>query len=105
MRELEQGIIMTLLEICQHYAPYHTMPEFAEGFDAYEAGIYINPYVNVAGQAWDRGLEAAMRWERIQCAAEDRRRLASNPLDFRSAGAVRRREPEYPSCPWPRVRA
>ena len=56
-------------EEIERYAPYHTFPEFAQGFDAYMAklpwpiarkdrGINAN---SVGGQAYDRGLECAMR--------------------------------------------
>ena len=43
------------------YAPYNTLPAFDEGITAYMEGNYKNPYDDVAGQAWDRGLEYAMR--------------------------------------------
>ena len=60
---------MTLTEIVESYAPYHRYAEFGEGFVAYGVS-YDNPYADgVAAQAWDRGLEAAMRWARAQSAA------------------------------------
>jgi hypothetical protein len=43
------------------YAPYHTMSAFNEGITAYTEGRYNNPFTGVAAQAWDRGLEYAMR--------------------------------------------
>lgn len=46
------------------YAPYDTMPAFAEGERAYFAGCYDNPHTDVAAQAWDRGLELSMRVKR-----------------------------------------
>jgi hypothetical protein len=51
-------------EIAATYAPYHTMPAFQEGAEAYAKGRYDNPFQGVAAQAWDRGLEAAMRFAR-----------------------------------------
>ena len=56
----------------EEYAPYHTMPEFQQGYDHYVAGIrpllkgLCEPYSGVAGQAYDRGAEFAMRTERDQ---------------------------------------
>jgi hypothetical protein len=41
------------------HAPYHTMREFAEGFAAYQKACWMNPYIGVRAQAWDRGLDAA----------------------------------------------
>ncbi len=44
------------------YAPYHTFPEFELGFDAYVAGLVpAFDIPGVAGQAYDRGGECAMR--------------------------------------------
>ncbi len=51
-------------DIIAEYAPYDRMPEFQEGFDAYERQQYDCPYDDVKAQAWDRGLEAAMRCAR-----------------------------------------
>jgi hypothetical protein len=48
-------------EEIERYAPYHTFPEFEEGFNAYNAGCSYTLYENVAAQAWDRGVECAMR--------------------------------------------
>lgn len=57
---------MTLAELCERYVPYDTMPEFKVGFIDYQIGKYTNPYGDtVAGQAWDRGAEAAMKWGHI----------------------------------------
>jgi hypothetical protein len=53
----------------ERYAPYHTFPEFTFGYDDYMAKLPwpiarqdrgINPN-SVGGQAYDRGLECAMR--------------------------------------------
>jgi hypothetical protein len=47
------------------YAPCHTLPAFSEGIAAYMERRYDNPFTDpkdgVAAQAWDRGLEYAMR--------------------------------------------
>jgi hypothetical protein len=43
------------------YAPYHTLPAFDDGITAYMDGRHDNPHDGVAAQAWDRGLEYAMR--------------------------------------------
>jgi hypothetical protein len=52
---------MTQDEI-ERYAPYHTFPEFKQGFDAYLAGRrYEGDPNSVGGQAADRGAECAMR--------------------------------------------
>lgn len=45
----------------EDYAPYHTMPEFEAGMEAYAKGNYRCPYQGIGEQAWDRGLEYAMR--------------------------------------------
>ena len=51
--------------IAADYAPYDKFPEFAEGYAAYLAGRVHNPHgSSVAGQAWDRGAECAMRAQR-----------------------------------------
>ncbi len=49
-------------DIVGDYDPYHLMPQFWEGFSAYRKRFFGCPYMGDAnGQAWDRGLEAAMR--------------------------------------------
>ncbi len=48
------------------YAPYHTMPEFQQGFDDYNMGELASDIGGVAGQAYDRGAEAAMRIARAR---------------------------------------
>jgi hypothetical protein len=46
----------------ERYRPYHTMPEFKHGYDDYVAGrVPAWDIPNVAGQAYDRGAELAMR--------------------------------------------
>jgi len=58
-----------LAKIRKEYAPYDTHAAFAEGFAAYQQGIEKNPYddgnldveLGEAGQAWERGFEAAVR--------------------------------------------
>ena len=58
---------MTLEELKQEYRPYDQMPEFAECFADYEAGVFNRhkQYDGVAGQAYDRGLECASRAIRL----------------------------------------
>jgi hypothetical protein len=48
------------------YRPYEGMPEFREGFDAYQAHGYglSDPCEGVKAQAWDRGANAAMLYAR-----------------------------------------
>jgi hypothetical protein len=58
----ERTKAMMKSELLAEYKPYCYYPEFHEGWIAYEAGNYNNPYQDVPAQAWDRGLEAAMRW-------------------------------------------
>jgi hypothetical protein len=50
---------LTQAEI-ERYAPYHTFPEFAWGFDDYNDCRHRELH-DVAGQAYDRGAECAMR--------------------------------------------
>jgi hypothetical protein len=58
---------MTLEELKAQYAPYHTMPQFARGFADYQAGHPDYQYAgDVDQQAYDRGAECAMRWERMR---------------------------------------
>jgi hypothetical protein len=56
----------TFPEIAAEYAPYHTLREFQIGSQDYMDGNHRNGdhYDGVAGQAWDRGHEAAMRFTR-----------------------------------------
>jgi len=56
----------------RRHAPYHRFEEFWSGFLGYQSGRDCpNGWEenSVAGQAWDRGSEAAMRlhWERWYC--------------------------------------
>jgi|GEM_PF-4429804 hypothetical protein len=60
-----------LTKIVEDYRPYDTLEAFGEGFVAYQAGVYRNPYdgknelrAQVNAQAWDRGANAAMRYAR-----------------------------------------
>lgn len=56
---------MTTIETLKaEYAPYHTMPEFELGLADYAAGKLRN-LDGVAGQAYDRGAECAMRLARL----------------------------------------
>jgi hypothetical protein len=54
---------MTDEEILKSYAPYNNFPEFREGMAAYACRSMTNPYPadSIAAQAWDRGVQAAMR--------------------------------------------
>jgi hypothetical protein len=45
--------------IKEQYAPYNRMPAFELGFDDYNAGR-LRAMDGVAGQAYDRGAEAAI---------------------------------------------
>lgn len=45
----------------EDYAPYHTMPEFEEGFRDYQACMVHGHYDGVKAQAYDRGAEYAMK--------------------------------------------
>jgi hypothetical protein len=55
-----------LARIKFQYRPYDAMPEFQEGFDAYQAHGYgpSDAYDGVKAQAWDRGANAAMLYAR-----------------------------------------
>src|SRR6516225_5675848 len=57
--------------ITGRYDGYHHCPEFWDGYADYQNGRWRCPWSDnsVAGQAWDRGSEAAMRvhWERRRC--------------------------------------
>jgi hypothetical protein len=55
-----------LARIKHEYRPYDTMPEFQEGFRAYQLdGPHRrDPYDGVQAQAWDRGANAAMLYKR-----------------------------------------
>jgi len=50
----------------EDYRPYNVMPEFMTGYRAYCHGNYRCPHNlnSVATQAWDRGLDYAMRLSR-----------------------------------------
>jgi hypothetical protein len=53
----------TFNEIAQEYIPYHTLKAFQIGSQDYMDGNYNNPYGDgYEAQAWDRGMEAAMRF-------------------------------------------
>lgn len=56
------------------YAPYHTLPAFDQGISDYMEGR-MRHLDGVAGQAWDRGAEYAMRVIRWS----DRRDWANDP--------------------------
>jgi hypothetical protein len=49
-----------LTAICKQYEPYDKFPEFGEGLADYQARRRDKDYDGVAGQAYDRGANAAM---------------------------------------------
>jgi hypothetical protein len=51
-------------KIAADYAPYDGMIAFTQGALAFGQCIFDNPHEGVNAQAWDRGLEAAMRFAR-----------------------------------------
>ncbi len=56
-------------ELFEEYAPYHLMAAFKVGFEDYlhSPGLWRStPHQGVSGQAYDRGLEAGMRWKLLQ---------------------------------------
>jgi hypothetical protein len=57
-----------ILAVIRHeYRPYDTMPEFDEGFADYQARRRDKDYDGVAGQAYDRGANAALwLWQALQ---------------------------------------
>ena len=56
-----------LAAILRSYEPFGGLPEFGDGFAAYQHGYYENPHHagSVKAQAWDRGLEAGSRYARF----------------------------------------
>ncbi len=55
----------TVNKLRGEYAPYDRMPAFDEGLEDYERGFDRSPrYHGIAGQAYDRGAECAMRMRR-----------------------------------------
>jgi len=59
-----------LAEIRHDYRPYDSFPEFDEGFLDYQKSAHANPYEGkpsegLKAQAWDRGAEAASRYNRF----------------------------------------
>jgi hypothetical protein len=63
-----------LTAICRQYEPCDTIPEFGEGFVDYQARRLRNKdYDGVAGQAYDRGANAAM-W--LWCAQQRKKPAA-----------------------------
>jgi len=57
-----------LQALCAKYAPYDTHEWFKIGFVDYSLPLLNRtaPTNGIAQQAYDRGMEAAMRWEREQ---------------------------------------
>jgi hypothetical protein len=64
-RDLYNQVASCLLA---QYAPYSRMHAFEVGAQAYARHDYHCPYSadSVEGQAWDRGLEYAMRLSRVR---------------------------------------
>jgi hypothetical protein len=56
--------------IKQHYRPYDTHEAFDHGFSAYLIGDSYNPHdpETISAQAWDLGVEAAIRYKRATMA-------------------------------------
>jgi len=66
-----------LVEIRADYRPYDTLPAFDLGFADYQNRVRANPYDGLRGpgdglkaQAWDRGANAAMRYDRFLAGLE-----------------------------------
>jgi hypothetical protein len=57
---------VTKYAVQERYRPYSNLAEFHVGWKDYLAGRTHNPYGDdeVAAQAWDRGAEACMKWQR-----------------------------------------
>ena len=64
MSKITDRLISDLIK--RHYRPYDTHEEFVRGFSAYQAGNFRNPHETdgISAQAWDLGVEAAMRCSR-----------------------------------------
>jgi hypothetical protein len=52
--------------IKRQYQPFDTHEQFARAFAAYQTGDFRNPHEadSVSAQAWDLGVEAAIRYAR-----------------------------------------
>jgi hypothetical protein len=68
MSKITDKLIFELIK--QHYRPFDTHEEFTRGFSAYQEGNFVNPHQtdSVAAQAWELGMEAAMRCKRATAA-------------------------------------
>jgi hypothetical protein len=71
-----------LARIRHEYRPYDTLPEFEEGFRAYQLdrAHRHNPHTGYKGQAFDRGTNAAMLYARAMA------HLAGHPEEVERAG-------------------
>jgi hypothetical protein len=81
----EEACQVTLGKIFESYSQYLNVPQFKEGFEAHGQGNFRNPYDGdrgVKAEAWDRGVEAASRWQR------ERLRQAAADLDSLKAGTA-----------------
>jgi hypothetical protein len=87
----EEACQVTLGKIFESYSQYLNVPQFKEGFEAHGQGNFRNPYHGdphhdgdrgVKAKAWDRGIEAASRWQR------ERLRQAAADLDSLKAGTA-----------------
>jgi hypothetical protein len=55
----------TFTQLAEEYHPYHTFPAFQKGAEDYMDHVHTCPFTNgLDVQAWDRGLECAMRFTR-----------------------------------------
>jgi hypothetical protein len=68
MSAITDRLILSFIK--RQYCPYDAHEEFGRGFSAYQAGNFHNPHEadSVSAQAWDRGVEAAMLYERATAA-------------------------------------
>lgn len=64
MTEITNTLILDFIK--RQYQPFDTYEEFGRGFAAYQAGDFRNLHEpsTVSAQAWDLGVEAAVRYAR-----------------------------------------
>ncbi len=64
LSEITNQLILDFIK--RQYQPFDTHEEFVRGFAAYQAGDFRNPHEadSVSAQAWDLGVEAAIRYAR-----------------------------------------
>ncbi|MEZ5890847.1 MAG: hypothetical protein R3D52_11815 [Xanthobacteraceae bacterium] len=68
MSKITDKLILDMIK--QHYRPFDTHEQFGRGFSAYLAGDSCNPHdpESIAAQAWNLGVEAAIRFRRATMA-------------------------------------